>query len=110
MLDGRIVIRSPWKPKPEYTGAQRDSAIALAVAGKERVVVVPRDTGYQKVIEFRSMNAAIPYLRLKRPDTKVRRLEIAKASVVALPFHPPAAIVNNFVGALALQSHSIWFT
>jgi len=109
MLDGRIVIRSPWKPKPEYTGAQRDSAIALAVAGKERVVVVPRDTGYQKVIEFRSMNAAIPYLRLKRPDTKVRRLEIAKASVVALPFHPPAAIVNNFVGALDFTSDSIWF-
>jgi len=109
MLDGRIVIRSPWKPKEEYTGAQRDSAIALAVAGKERVVVQRRDSGYQKVIEFRSMNAAIPYLRLKQPDTKVRRLEIAKASVVALPFHPPAAIVNNFVGTLDFTSDSIWF-
>jgi translocation and assembly module TamB len=109
MLDGRIVIRSPWKPKDEYTGAERDSAIARAVSGRERVVVQRRDSGYQKVIEFRSMNAAIPYLRLKHPDTKVRRLEIAKASVVALPFHPPAAVVNNFVGALDFTSDSIWF-
>ena len=28
MLDGHIVIRSPWKPKGEFTGAQRDSAVA----------------------------------------------------------------------------------
>jgi translocation and assembly module TamB len=109
MLDGRIVIRSPWKPKDEYTGVARDSAIARAVSGRERVVVQRRDTGYQKVIEFRSMNAAIPYLRLKQPDTKVRRLEIAKASVVALPFHPPAAVVNNFIGTLDFTSDSIWF-
>ena len=109
MLDGRIVIRSPWKPKDDYTGAVRDSAIARAVSGRERVVVQRRDSGYQKVIEFRSANAAIPYLRLKQPDTKVRRLEIEKASVVALPFHPPAAIVNNFVGALEFTSDSIWF-
>src|SRR4029453_4969757 len=65
--------------------------------------------GHKKGIEFRSMNAAIPSLRLKRPDTKVRRLEIAKASVVALPFHPPAAVVNNFIGTLDLTSDSIWF-
>jgi autotransporter translocation and assembly factor TamB len=109
MLDGRVVIRSPWKPKETYTGAQRDSAVARAVSGKERVVVQRRDSGYQKVIDFRSINAAIPYLRLKQPDTKVRRLEIEKASVVALPFHPPAAIVNNFVGALEFTSDSIWF-
>jgi len=109
MLDGHIVMRSPWKPKEGLSGAQRDSAIKLAVAGKERVVVVPRDSGYQKVIEFRSMNAAIPYLRLNHPDTKVRQLQISKASVVALPFHPPAAVINNFVGTLDFTSDSIWF-
>ena len=109
MLDGRVVIRSPWKPKDELTGAARDSAVARAVSGRERVVVQRRDPGYQKVVEFRSINAAIPYLRLKQPDTKVRRLEIEKASVVALPFHPPTAIINNFVGALDFTSDSIWF-
>jgi translocation and assembly module TamB len=109
ILDGRIVIRSPWRPKARYTGAQRDSAIASVIAGKERVVVERRGEGFQKVVEFRSVNAAIPYLRLKQPETRVRRLEIAKASVVALPFHPPAAIVNNFVGTLDFTSDSIWF-
>ena len=109
VLDGRIVIRSPWKPKSVYRDAVRDSAIARALSGKERVVVERRDGGYQKVVEFRSMNAAIPYLRLKQPGTSVRVLELSKASVVALPFHPPAAVINNLVGRLDFTSDSIWF-
>jgi len=109
VLDGRMIIRSPWKPSSKYTGALRDSAIADAVAGKERVVVERRGDAYQKIIEFRSFNGEIPYLRLAHPDTKVRRLDIAKLSVTALPFHPPAAVVNNFIGALEFTSDSIWF-
>jgi hypothetical protein len=99
-LDGRMVVRSPWKPSSRYTGAARDSAIADAVAGRERVVVERRGDGYQKVIEFRQFNGEIPYLRLKHPDSKVRRLEIVSLSLVALPFLPPAAVVNNFVGIM----------
>src|SRR5687767_14840868 len=109
VLDGHMVIRSPWRPKSKYTGAQRDTAIANAVSGKERVVVERRGDGYQKVVEFRQLTGEIPYLQLKHPDTKVRRLEVAKLSVIALPFHPPAAVVNNFVGALEFTSDSIWF-
>jgi translocation and assembly module TamB len=109
VLDGRMVVRSPWKPKSAYTGAARDSAIARAVGGRERVVVERRGDGFQKVIEFRSMNAAIPYLRLKHPETSVREAQVAKVSVIALPFHPPAAVVNNFVGTLDFTSDSMWF-
>src|SRR5690349_12085819 len=98
VLDGHMIIRSPWKPSSKYEGAKRDSVIASAVAGKERVVVERRGDGYQKVVEFRQVNTEIPYLRLKQPSTSVRRLEITKASAVALPFHPPAAVVNNFIG------------
>src|SRR5215203_2301313 len=109
VLDGRMMIRSPWKPSSKYTGAARDSAIADAVSGKERVVVERRGDGFQKIIEFRSFTGQIPYLRLAHPDTKVRRLDIAKLSLTALPFHPPAAVVNNFVGTLEFTSDSIWF-
>src|SRR5688572_2494977 len=109
VLDGHMVIRSPWRPKSKYTGAQRDTAIANAVSGKERVVVERRGDGHQKVVEFRQLTGEIPYLQLKHPDTKIRRLEVAKLSVVALPFHPPAAVVNNFVGVLEFTSDSIWF-
>src|SRR5207253_5214751 len=86
-----------------------DSVIRQAVAGNARVVVEARGPGYQKIVEFRQMNVAIPYLRLAQTGTHVRRVEIAKASVVALPFHPPAAVVNNFVGALDFTGDSIWF-
>jgi translocation and assembly module TamB len=109
VLDGHMIIRSPWKPSSKYEGAKRDSVIASAVAGKERVVVERRGEGYQKVVEFRQVNTEIPYLRLKQPSTSVRRLEITKASAVALPFHPPAAVVNNFIGNLEFTGDSIWF-
>ena len=68
-----------------------------------------RGDGFQKVVEFRSFNGQFPYLRLKHPETSVRRLDIEKLAVTALPFHPPAAVVNNFVGALEFTSDSIWF-
>jgi hypothetical protein len=110
VLDGRMIIRSPWKPSSKYTGVARDTAISEALSGQERVVVERRGDGYQKIVEFRNFNGQIPYLRLKHPDTKVRRLEIAKLSVTALPFHPPAAVVNNFVGNLEFTSDSIWFS
>ena len=108
-LEGRMIIRSPWRPASRYKGAARDTALAEALAGQERVVVERRGDGYQKIVEFRQFNGEIPYLRLKHPDTKVRRLEIAKLSVVALPFHPPAAVVSNFTGTLDFTSDSIWF-
>ena len=109
VLDGHLMIRSPWKPKSEYTGAARDSAIASALAGKQRAVVERGGDGFQKVVEFRSLNGEIPYLRLAHPDTHVRELQVAKLSVIALPFHPPAAVVNDFVGTLDFTGDSIWF-
>jgi translocation and assembly module TamB len=109
VLDGRMVIRSPWKPKSKYQGAARDSAIADVLSGKERLLVERRADGFQKISEFRQINAEIPYLRLKQPGTSVRRLEITKASTTALPFRPPAAIVNNFIGTLEFTSDSLWF-
>lgn len=109
LVDGHMVIRSPWKPRSKYTGAERDSAIASALAGHERVVVERRGGGLQKVIEFRDLTGELPYLRLQHPDTRVRQLQVSKLSGVALPFHPPAAVVNNFVGTLQFNSDSIWF-
>jgi translocation and assembly module TamB len=108
-LDGRMVVRTPWKPSARYTGAKRDSVIADALAGRLRPRVERRDDGYQKVVEFRQFNGEIPYLRLKHPDTKIRRIQIDTLSVTALPFHPPAAVVNNFVGVLEFTGDSIWF-
>jgi hypothetical protein len=109
VIDGHMIIRSPWKPSSDYSGAARDSAIARALGGRERVVVVRRDEGFQKVVEFRDLSGEIPYLRLAHPDTKVRRLEVDSLAMVALPFHPPAAVVRDLAGAIEFTSDSIWF-
>lgn len=109
VLDGRVVIRAPWEPSSRYTGARRDSAIAEALGGRTRVVVVRRDAGFQKVSEFRQITGEIPYLRLDHPSTSVRRMDVARLSTLALPFHPPAAVVNNLVGSVQFTGDSIWF-
>lgn len=110
VIDGRLVIRAPWHPKSKYTGAARDSAIAEALRGETRVVVERVDTGFQKVSEFRRINGTIPYLRLKHPDTHVRRMQVATLSMIAAPFHPPVAVVNDLAGNFDFTGDSIWFT
>jgi len=110
VLDGRLVIRSPWRPKSEYTGAARDSAVAEALRGDTRVVVERVEGGFQKVSEFRQLTGEIPYLRLKHPDTHVRRMEVATLSMVAMPFHPPVAVVKDLAGNFDFTGDSIWFT
>jgi translocation and assembly module TamB len=109
ILNGTLIVRAPWVPRANLTAHARDSVIAAALGGQERVVVERKPGGFQKIIEFHQMNLASPYLRLQHPGTHVRQLQVAKASMVALPFHPPPAIINNFIGTLDFTADSIWF-
>ena len=56
LVDGHVVVRTPWKPSESLAPAARDSAVREALGGKSRVVVVAA-TGaaagyppYQKVV------------------------------------------------------------
>lgn len=108
---GRIIIRSPWSPSDRLSPAGRDSAIAIALGGGSRLRVERVDGGFQKVSDFRDIDAQLPLVRLAEPGTGGHRIfEIATASALALPFNPPAVQINNVTGRFELNGDSLWFS
>lgn len=107
---GRIMIRSPWTPSDRLSPAGRDSAIAIALGGGSRMHVARVEGGFQKVSDFRNIDARLPLVRLSEPGTGGHRIfEVATASTLALPFNPPAVQINNVTGRFELNGDSLWF-
>ena len=107
---GRVMIRSPWTPSDRLTPAGQDSAIAVALGGGSRMHVERVDGGFQKVSDFRNIDAQLPLVRLSEPGTGGHRIfEIATATTLALPFNPPAVQINNVTGRFELNRDSLWF-
>ena len=117
LVDGRLVMRSPWKPDTSLSLAAQDTSIREALSGAKRVMVVrhrgegvPERRRFQKVIELRDLTARVPLLRIRQPGFKERLASIASLNMVALPFRPPAAIVNDLVGNISFNNDSIWWS
>src|SRR5687767_1212606 len=69
VVGGRFIVRTPWKPDGDSTGAARERVIADALAGGSRTHVVRARKGFQKVMDFRQIDAVFPRLRLEDPDS-----------------------------------------
>jgi translocation and assembly module TamB len=109
VVDARFIMKSPWKPDSTLSRAAQDSSIREALGGGKRVMVVRKDSGFQKVVELRELTARVPLLRLKHPAYKEKLAQIASLRMVALPFRPPAAIVNDLAGNLRFNNDSLWW-
>jgi translocation and assembly module TamB len=110
LLDGQLIMRTPWKTDTTLSRASRDSSVRDALGGGKRIMVIPHPNGgFQKVIELRELTARVPVLRLTQPGFKERLAEIATLQMVALPFRPPAAIVTDMAGTLRFNNDSIWW-
>ncbi|HMC57539.1 MAG TPA: hypothetical protein VKH19_20320, partial [Gemmatimonadaceae bacterium] len=109
VLDGHLIMRTPWKPDTTLSRAAQDSSIHEALGGGKRIMVVPRAPGYQKIVELRSLTAQAPLLRITQPGFKERLAQIVSLQTIALPFRPPAAIVNDLAGNLRFNNDSIWW-
>jgi hypothetical protein len=109
LTEGRFVIRTPWKPDQTLSRAAQDSSIPEALTGKKRVLVVRSGQGFQKVVELRDMTARAPLVRITQPGFKDRLAQITSLSMVALPFRPPAAIVENLLGNMRFNNDSLWW-
>lgn len=115
VVDGDLVVRTPWSPGKDLSPAARDSAVRYALSGKGRTMIVhaPRTYNgappYQKISEFRSINATMPVLRLADPSQKYRYGELTSLQTMALPFRPPAAVVTDMRGAFQFNNDSIWW-
>jgi hypothetical protein len=110
LLDGHLIMRTPWKPDTSLSRAAQDSSIREALGGGTRLMVIRSDTGFQKVVELRDLTARLPLLRITQPGFHDRLVQIASLRTVALPFRPPAAIVHDMVGNLRFNNDSLWWT
>ena len=109
VLDGRVVMRTPWKPDSTLSRASQDSSIREALGGLKRIMVVPVANGFQKVVELKELTARAPLLRITQPGFHDRLAQISSLQMIALPFRPPATVVNDLVGNLRFNNDSLWW-
>ncbi|MGQ0712497.1 MAG: translocation/assembly module TamB domain-containing protein [Gemmatimonadaceae bacterium] len=98
VIEGRFIVRTPWKPDDDLAGAARQRAIADALAGGTRQHVVRARKGFQQVMDFRQINAEFPRLRLESPDSSGVAIHVTALSGIAAMFRPPVAEIRDVEG------------
>ncbi|HEU4584490.1 MAG TPA: hypothetical protein VFR95_02025, partial [Gemmatimonadaceae bacterium] len=109
LTDGHLTVRMPWSPSDTLTAAQRDSAIRVALAGETRSHVIEVPGGYQSVMDFQKIQAALPRIRLADPDTVVRLFRVGELRMLAFPFTPPGVEIRSLRGDFRMDADSLWF-
>ena len=112
VLDGRLMVKSPWRPGSKLAPSEQAEQTREALSGKGRLPVVhapPPFKGYQKIVELRAVNAKMPLVRLADPALATRVIQVASMSTTALPFRPPAAELRNVVGRFEFTGDSLWW-
>ena len=109
LVDGRLLMRTPWKPDSGLDPAAQREQIREALGGGSRNMVIAAGKGYQKIVELKELNSRVPLLRITQPGFTHRLAQIASLNMVALPFRPPAATVNDFAGNLNFNNDSVWW-
>jgi len=109
VIQGRLIVRTAWHPSTNLTRAGRDSAVRRVLSGHSRLLVERVPQGFQKIIEFDSLTATIPLLRLSEPGLKDRLLQVSALRTLAYPFRPPAADVRDVLGTFSFNDDSLWW-
>lgn len=109
IIDGQLIVRSPWHPRSTLRNAARDSAVRRALEGKERIVVEQVPGGFQKIVRIDSLSARAPILMIAEPGLDHQFVQLASASMKAFPFLPPAADVRDLKGVVAFNTDSAWW-
>jgi hypothetical protein len=108
MSDGHVLVRMPWTPGDSLPQGVRDSIVRVALAGKARQRVIEAPGGYQTVMEFGAMNAALPHIRLADPDSTTRIFQVGSLAATAALFNPPDADIRDMRGTIYMSADSLW--
>ena len=109
VVDGRFIVRTPWKPDDDSTGAARERTIVNALEGGTRQHVVRARKGYQQVMDFQRIDAVLPRLRLEDPDSSGVAIHVTALSGIAAPFRPPVAEIRDVEGKFYIVRDTLRF-
>jgi translocation and assembly module TamB len=109
VLDGDVVVRSPWEPRTGLSARVRDSVITDALEGGSRLAIVRAPGGFQKVIELAQVNGQYPLVRIADPAFENRLIQVAAMSTKAFPFRPPPADIRALTGNFEFNDDSLWW-
>lgn len=109
VVNGQLIVRTPWAPNANLSATQRDSAIRDVLGGGSRLMVQRAAGGFQKIIQLDSVTGAFPLVRLSDPGQPYRLLEVSALAMHAFPFRPPGAVVLDLKGVFPFTNDSIWW-
>lgn len=105
--DGTLVVQQPWEPDPDLSGAALDSATAVALAGEARARVDRVSWGLRQTMDFNAIEGAFPTIIVAHPDSEVIAMPNARVSMVAAPFHPPVARIEELSADLRIGEDTV---
>lgn len=109
VVDGNVVVRSPWSPRTGLSARVRDSVVKDALSDGSRLKIISVPGGYQKVIELAKVDATLPLVRIADPAFKNRFLQVSGLRMLAYPFRPPPAQVQALAGNFEFNDDSLWW-
>jgi len=110
IVDGSMVVKTPWHADTSLTAAQQDSAVAAALGGKSRNRIEQVAGGYQKIMSFDRINARLPKVRLADPAEPTKLMQVASLQMIAAPFLPPVVDVRDLKGTFEFTGDSLWWS
>lgn len=109
VVDGQLIVRTPWSPAEGLRPTARDSVIRDALGGGTRLMISRAPGGFQKTVQLDSVTAAIPFLRITEPGKKDRLLEVSSLTMEAFPFRAPGAVIRDLKGVFPFNNDSVWW-
>lgn len=110
IADGRITIRSEWRPDPELPPAERTRKIDEALNGDGRANIQRVTGGFQNVMDFRRIHARLSEVLLADPDRDRTIVDVEALRAIAQPYRPPVADVRALTGRFSISRDSVWFS
>ena len=110
IVDGRLVVRTPWEPSADTPSEMRAKEAEEALAGGSRAHVIrAANGGLQKEMEFRDLNTKLPRVRLADPAEETMLIQVATLRAIAALFNPPEADIRDLAGTFELTGDSLWW-
>ena len=108
IVDGRVLLRTVWRPDTTLAAARRDAAVTAALLPSARSRTERVTGGYQRVMEFSRINARLPVIHLPRTNAPLM-VQVESLSLLAAPYRPPVVDIRAASGTLLATADSLWW-